>query len=217
VNLITKLLSGDVYRKTRAHSEKGTFGLRSARDIADAARSFGGHILRVATGRLPKLPWLTYGAIRFLKHNLPRDARVFEFGGGMSTLWFDENCAEVHTVEDNPVWHQDLARKVRRAKLYHYRDSRFISVIHQFPPAYFDLIVVDGNFDRHQCFDEAEQHLKPGGVIVIDDSDKGQIMGGPIRELDEWLVGTHNYQIQRFVGWIPGCFWVKETTIAKRA
>jgi hypothetical protein len=41
-------------------------------------------------------------------------------------------------------------------------------------------------------------------------------MGGPIRALDLWLEGAERYSIKRFTGWIPGSFWVKETTIAKR-
>jgi hypothetical protein len=81
---------------------------------------------------------------------------------------------------------------------------------------YFDLIVVDGNFDRELCFHRAEKHLKTGGSFVIDDTDKGQVAGGPIRELDRWLDTCDKYRITRITGWVPASFWVKETTIAQR-
>lgn len=216
MNISIKLLRGDIYRKTRAHSEKGVLGVAGAADLLDATRSFSSHLVRVTTGRLPRLPWLTYGAIRYLERNLSANTRVFEFGGGMSTFWYEDRFLEVHTVEDNPEWCAKLKSQVRRARVYDHSGESFVTSISAFPPDYFDLVVVDGNFDREICFHRAEPHLKVGGLFVVDDSDKGQLMGGPIRQLDRWLEQCNRYSVKRFTGWIPGCFWVKETTIAQR-
>ncbi|MDR3714095.1 MAG: class I SAM-dependent methyltransferase [Puia sp.] len=179
-------------------------------------RSFFGHLYRLASGHLPKLPWLTWRAIRYLKATLPLHARVFEFGGGMSTLWYEDRYAEVHTVEDNFEWYSALKNSARSAHIYHCKDESFIESIDRFPNDYFDLIVVDGNFNRQSCFHRAEPHLKEGGLFVIDDSDKQQLTGGPIRDLDSWLETCNQYEIVRLTGWIPASFWVKETTIARR-
>lgn len=35
-----------------------------------------------------KLPWISFPVIDFLKENLTSDSKVFEFGGGGSTLFF---------------------------------------------------------------------------------------------------------------------------------
>jgi len=216
VNIITKTLRGDIQRRTRAHSEKGILGFAEAVDLPDSARSFLGHLSRLVTGRSPRLPWLTWGAIRYLKSALPSDTRVFEFGGGMSTLWFEDRFAEVHTVEDNPDWYHKLKNAVHHAKVSHCRDEAFITSIEQFPKNYFDLIVVDGSPDRNACFHHAEPHLKRGGMFVIDDTDKEQVIGGSLRELDRWLETSDKYRISRFTGWVPASFWVKETTIARK-
>ncbi|MGA2185628.1 MAG: class I SAM-dependent methyltransferase [Bryobacteraceae bacterium] len=178
-------------------------------DLTDAIRSLGGHIVRITSGRLPKLPWLTYGAIRFLKQSLPKETKVFEYGGGMSTLWYEERCKEVHTVEDNSVWYRQLVGRTRTAMVSHCTGRLYIEAIHAFPNEYFDMVVVDGNLDRQQCFHEAERHLKPDGFIVVDDSDKEQVGGGPIYELDQWLATAGVYTLQRLT-WLGARLFLGE-------
>jgi hypothetical protein len=54
------------------------------------------------------LPWFTYGAIEFLHRVvLPAD-RVFEFGAGHSTLWWQEAVQSVVAVEHDSQWCEQL-------------------------------------------------------------------------------------------------------------
>src|SRR5262245_36157876 len=41
------------------------------------------------------MPWITYPAIRLLDERVPSKSRVFEYGGGHSTLWWAERAYEV--------------------------------------------------------------------------------------------------------------------------
>jgi len=50
------------------------------------------------------LPWLTFGAIRFLDAHLTADMRVFEFGCGGSTLFFAARAQAVCSVEHDSAW-----------------------------------------------------------------------------------------------------------------
>lgn len=50
------------------------------------------------------LPWFTYPCISFLDDILDPTWRVFEYGGGYSTLYFLNNVTEVETVESNKDW-----------------------------------------------------------------------------------------------------------------
>ncbi len=59
-----------------------------------------------------ELPWINFFARDFLKQNLRPDFKVFEFGGGGSTLYFCKNVADVVTVEDNPEWFKTLTETV---------------------------------------------------------------------------------------------------------
>lgn len=60
-----------------------------------------------------ELPWINFLAIDFLSKQLRPEFKVFEFGGGGSTLFFCKNVAEVVTVEDNAEWFNILTETVR--------------------------------------------------------------------------------------------------------
>jgi hypothetical protein len=51
-----------------------------------------------------KLPWISFPVIDFLIENLNPESKVFEYGGGGSTLFFLERAREVVTVEHNKEW-----------------------------------------------------------------------------------------------------------------
>lgn len=57
---------------------------------------------------LDRLPWINFPATDFLNTNLKPQHKVFEYGGGGSTLYFLDRVAEVVTVEHNPDWFQTL-------------------------------------------------------------------------------------------------------------
>lgn len=60
-----------------------------------------------------ELPWINFVALEFLQKNLSPEYRVFEFGGGGSTLFFCKNVAEVATVEDHAGWFETLTRTIK--------------------------------------------------------------------------------------------------------
>lgn len=55
-----------------------------------------------------RLPWLSYRAIEFIQSRIRPDHRVFEFGGGGSTLYFLDKGASVVTVEHDSRWFDTL-------------------------------------------------------------------------------------------------------------
>lgn len=57
-------------------------------------------------------PWLSFPAIEFLEKYLKPEHRVFEFGGGGSTLFFAKRVAFLATVENNKGWFSDLEKIV---------------------------------------------------------------------------------------------------------
>lgn len=63
-----------------------------------------------------KLPWISFPVIDFLKENLTSDSKVFEFGGGGSTLFFLERVKEVVTVEHNKEWFDILSSNITDKK-----------------------------------------------------------------------------------------------------
>jgi hypothetical protein len=51
-----------------------------------------------------ELPWITFSSIDYISRHLHADSKVFEFGGGGSTLFFLKNKTEVYTVEHDEKW-----------------------------------------------------------------------------------------------------------------
>jgi hypothetical protein len=59
-----------------------------------------------------KLPWISFPVIDFLEENLKPQSKVFEFGGGGSTLFFLDRVKEVVTVEHNKEWFDILSSNI---------------------------------------------------------------------------------------------------------
>jgi hypothetical protein len=151
-------------------------------------------------------PWLTFPAIDFLEEHVRPGDKVFEYGGGGSTLFFCKKGADVVTVEDNADWFGILtetvqsrnysgtwegffipAEPVQSSAQRDYANpddfmsaskgcenmtfERYACAIHRFPEAYFDLVLVDGRA-RPSCIKQALQHLKKGGLLVIDNTER---------------------------------------------
>ena len=57
-------------------------------------------------------PWLTFQVVDFLRAHLEPNHRVFEYGGGGSTLFFTARASEVHTVEHDKAWFSVLEQAV---------------------------------------------------------------------------------------------------------
>lgn len=130
----------------------------------------------------------------------------------MSTLWYERNCAEVHAVEDDAAWFEVISKRTRSARVYHLRDQDYVNKIREFPLGYFDLISIDGS-DRLACFEIAEKYLRPGGMLLVDNTDKDRPSKGDLYQIDCRLTESTAYKVYRFTGWTHGNFFPQETTI----
>lgn len=55
--------------------------------------------LRRAVRDSMSIPWLTYPAIKFLESEISKQTKVFEYGGGDSTIYWNNKCGLTITVE----------------------------------------------------------------------------------------------------------------------
>jgi predicted O-methyltransferase YrrM len=125
-----------------------------------------------------ELPWMPYRVIEMLEEHVRPDHRVFEYGGGGSTLWFSRRCGELVTVEHDREWFPILERIVGdlpNVTLSHQTDDNdwagYVGAINAYPDDHFDIIVVDGR-QRVRCFEQARFKVKPGGLLILDNSDR---------------------------------------------
>jgi SAM-dependent methyltransferase len=147
----------------------------------------------------PDEPWLAPAAVRFLDEHLKSEMTLFEWGSGRSTFWFADRVRSVVSIEYHEQWAQKISRQIKERGQSnidlryvpldhplkvptpkHYDPlPRYVDVIHEFSKESFDVIVVDGHY-RLTCVDQCLDYLKPGGYLVIDNSNRSS--------KDEWSV-----------------------------
>jgi hypothetical protein len=137
-------------------------------------------------------PWWNKQAIRYLDANLSRGQRVFEWGSGGSTAWLVSKGAQVTSVEHNTEWVEKVKSNCPEADIRAIPGSAegniqepwlihdlideqrffddYIAAIDQFPDDGFDIVIVDG-MCRAECFRQALPKVRPGGMVIVDDSD----------------------------------------------
>ena len=126
----------------------------------------------------PFKPMLTVDATLFLEHLLTPESAVFEWGSGPSTLWLAQRVGHLHTMEHALDWYREVVEALTK---YGYRadvkthlttGERFPGKIAVFPDEHFDLVLVDGlDRTRVACIESAMPKVKPGGWLVLDDSE----------------------------------------------
>ncbi|MDQ6762997.1 MAG: class I SAM-dependent methyltransferase [Bacteroidota bacterium] len=121
------------------------------------------------------IPWFSYPAIDFLSQLNCTDKEVFEYGCGFSTLYWGARAKSVFSVESDLKWIEKIKSKMPvNCKLipsslnveeYSGKISSFLQQ--------FDIIVIDGYIKtRVACCEKALRQLKPGGIIILDNSDR---------------------------------------------
>lgn len=122
-----------------------------------------------------RLPWLPFDVIDFLDAEVRPTSRVFEFGGGGSTLWFTERAGFVRTVENDHEWFEGLTRStagLTNSDVIFRPMSEaqsYVRAVEDEEP--WDIVVVDGR-ERVQCAEAALPYVRRGGLLVLDDSDR---------------------------------------------
>ena len=144
------------------------------------------------------LPWITFRAIDWLEAYLKPDMHVFEYGAGGSTLYFAKRVRHVVSVEHDEGFHGLVSGILSRRAigncelLLHkaepcgkddddfasYQEKykgwcfgTYVKAIDAYPDRSFDLVLVDGRA-RMACVRRALPKLKPGGALMLDNSDR---------------------------------------------
>jgi hypothetical protein len=167
----------------------------------------------------PERPWLAASAIRFLDAHLTSQMRGFEWGSGASTLFLARRTAFVRSIEHKAKWHRRITARLtetgltnvrldlvppemsppssRRPHIWRERNlimnkpdfNAYADAILDEPDASFDYIMIDGRA-RIACAANAMHKLAPGGLLVLDNSERRKYR--PIFDmLENWPVTLH--------------------------
>jgi protein-L-isoaspartate O-methyltransferase len=204
MNTIAKLIRADESRKTRFHTSNGYLCL----DPGEFLRAFGTTIARLSLKKYSHCPWLVYSATSHLAP-LVAGRRVFEFGSGMSTVWFSERCREVVSVESNSEWYSSVVNRTKRHDNVRvvYADSKpgYLGAISE-AGGKFDVILIDGLY-RKDCVQLARTYLNRNGMVIVDNTDIHPDLAETVKS------SFGDSKILSFQGWVPGCLHASETTV----
>lgn len=158
-----------------------------------------------------KLPWINHFAFERLKTLIRPDFRVLEFGSGGSTLYFKENVSYVYSIEHDVKWFEIVksncqinnqielnlitpefdknAPEEYRSKHGLYSEGlSFRNYSHgadHLQDASFDLLLIDGRA-RPMCLENSISKLKPGGILIFDNSDRESYQDIISKLLEGW-------------------------------
>jgi len=133
-------------------------------------------------------PWWLYAAIDQIASVIQPDWRVFEWGSGGSTLWLAQRAGLVISAEHNQEWADKTQGELAQYGLgnvtirYQPNIGLYADSITDF--ASFDLVSVDGR-NRANCLQRAVNKIKPGGYLVLDNSERKQYQSA-MRLYDNW-------------------------------
>ena len=113
------------------------------------------------------MPMYTYPCYEWLNSIDWTDSKVFEYGTGYSTIWWQNKNVDYHAVEDNKQWYDMIEDKTN----INYKPGlhKYIQSIYDYNYK-FDVIVIDGVF-RFDCIKPALDKIKNDGIIIVDNTD----------------------------------------------
>ena len=161
------------------------------------------------------VPWISWPCIDYLSSYLRPGHKVFEWGGGGSTMFFLAKDCFLTTVESNEFWRQQLEERIPSARRDRWQLRLLPSDSNEDPRvelyiasvldgAPWDVVLVDG-WRRRTCVLRARATVRPGGLLVVDNADHPQFAGLP--EL------MHGWERLEFRGLGPARTWVTQTDV----
>jgi precorrin-6B methylase 2 len=120
------------------------------------------------------VPWMNYAVVHLLQQRLPRDAVIYEYGSGSSTLFWSERVARVVSLEYDKGWFALVTKGLPANATVEFCaqdvDGAYCRMIGR-TGLLFDAVFIDGR-DRVHCVKQGRLCLAPRGVLVLDDSDR---------------------------------------------
>jgi hypothetical protein len=137
------------------------------------------------------LPWFSYTCIDFLRGFVRPGMRVFEWGGGGSTVFFASAGCLVTTCESHEGWAEKIRERIAGlgpdvASRLELRvvpaESGDPALVRRYVESYlqggpWDIVVIDGleeaYVSRMDCVKIVADHperIAPGGIVLLDDS-----------------------------------------------
>ncbi len=136
-------------------------------------------------------PWMCPGTVEFCKKHLSTSMSVLEFGSGRSSAWFARRIKKLTSIEYDESWYKVVKSKLEKENItnvnlrlilldhallepeqeFYEICPSYVAVLDEFVDESLDFIIVDGHY-RTLCTRKSISKIKPGGYLLIDDTNK---------------------------------------------
>jgi hypothetical protein len=166
-------------------------------------------------------PWWSSPAIDYLSRRLHPGDRVFEWGSGGSTVWLIERGANVTSIEHDSDWMSRVLDRCPDADLRLVRGSDqgtlqnpggiyffddYVAAIDGEPDKSIDVVIVDG-MCRLDCLQRAISKIKPGGILILDDTENPMNDPGGIEGISGWELVRKDGFVRTYPAPTETTFW----------
>ena len=177
-------------------------------------------------------PWTTPASIIFFEKVLNKDMIGLEYGSGRSTLYFATRLKKLVSIEHHQEWHKKVSDTFKNEDITNVEylfipkkpdENSFSDVdaelnkldgsesrldfedyylkVKEYPDNFFDFVLIDGRVRVH-CGINAMSKLKPGGIFVLDNSERPRY--SPLHQkLENWP------KVKTTTGLTDTTIWIK--------
>jgi hypothetical protein len=139
------------------------------------------------------IPLMSYGFVEYVSGLSLKEFDCLELGGGRSTQFWAKRMRRVHTLETSAELARRLsAEKPANLEVTHVEESQLAAAAGTFGA--FDVVIIDAAANRVSCARTALRVLRPGGFIVLDNSDWHPNAARILREGDLIEVDFHDFR-----------------------
>jgi hypothetical protein len=140
------------------------------------------------------IPMMSYSLVEYLLGLDLSSFELLELGGGSSTQFWTSVARSVVTLETNPEWLKRVqARPVPNLEARLSTTDTLASDMVGLGRK-FDVVVIDSAANRYLLAESAREILRPGGFIILDNSDWYPNAARVLRDADLIQVDFHDFR-----------------------
>jgi len=142
------------------------------------------------------IPMMSYSLVEYLLGLDLSSFDLLELGGGRSTSFWANRTRSVFTFETDAVWLKVLQSRSLMNMETRLTTAQTLAQDMLALGRSFDVIVIDAAANRYQLARNALTLLRPGGFIILDNSDWYPNAAGLLRNADLIQVDFHDFRAQ---------------------
>jgi len=171
-------------------------------------------------------PWINYVTIQFMHHLVCKNMHIVEFGAGGSSIFFLKRGTKLTSIEHDKKWIENVRKKVPK-KLqnnwsYHLikpsneitqipTPESYLAPLDKLSDSSIDLFLIDGRH-RVESIKKAINKIKPGGYLILDNSDRPQYLKS-FELLANWSLHQTSSITNSSPNVTPAAIWKKPSLV----